>query len=172
MSEFGIDGVEGPPSFLIDAQLHELWWLRKLMYASSILSGLCSIGSTLLCPLAILDVVQLPSRFRNMRYEVCYCVAMSSIVTRIYTLREKSPMTPSIGPPPQPSAMQISLKYKQSQPKRLHAVLLQVLAELDDRVVGVGGLDAVGVVGDDEGLCGLEDNDAFLALCCVSVSEC
>ena len=60
----------------------------------------------------------------------------------------------------------------QTAPKRrrLHAVLLQVLAELDNRVVGVGGLDAVGVVGDNEGLCGLEDDDAFLALCCVSIS--
>jgi hypothetical protein len=48
-------------------------------------------------------------------------------------------------------------------------VLLQVLAELDDRVEGVGGLDAVGVVGNDEGLCGLEYDDAFLALCCVSL---
>jgi hypothetical protein len=48
-------------------------------------------------------------------------------------------------------------------------VLLQVLAELDHRVVGVGGLDAVGVVGDDEGLCGLEDDDTFLALCVVLV---
>jgi hypothetical protein len=52
-------------------------------------------------------------------------------------------------------------------PRRLHAVLLQVLAELDNRVVGVGSLDTVGVVGDDEGLCGLEDDDAFLALCVV-----
>jgi hypothetical protein len=48
-------------------------------------------------------------------------------------------------------------------------VLLQVLAELDDRVVGVRGLDAVGVVGDDEGLGSLEDDDAFLALCAVLV---
>ena len=97
--------------------------------------------------------------------KVCYCVAMSSIVHRIYTLPEQSPMMLAIGPPPQSPAMQISLKYKKVAPLgHLHAVLLQVLAELDDRVVGVGSLDAVGVVGDDEGLCGLEDDDAFLAL--------
>lgn len=56
-------------------------------------------------------------------------------------------------------------------PSRLVANLLEVLAQLDDRVEGVGRLDRVGVVGDEEGLCGLVGDDAFLALPCVSLSR-
>lgn len=54
-------------------------------------------------------------------------------------------------------------------PGCLVADLLEVLAQLDDRVEGVGRLDRVGVVGDEEGLCGLVGDDAFLALGCVSL---
>jgi hypothetical protein len=65
------------------------------------------------------------------------------------------------------------VKYKhvriQKRQACLVADLLEVLAELDDRVEGVGRLDRVGVVGDEEGLCGLVGNDAFLALRRVSV---
>jgi NAD/NADP transhydrogenase alpha subunit len=46
----------------------------------------------------------------------------------------------------------------------LVADLLEVLAQLDDRVVCVGCLDGVGVVGDEERLCGLVCDDADLAL--------
>ena len=48
-------------------------------------------------------------------------------------------------------------------------MLLEVLAELDDRVEGVGSLDGVGVVGDDDGLNGLEGDKALLALVLVLV---
>jgi hypothetical protein len=61
--------------------------------------------------------------------------------------------------------MQISLKYKQSQIEgALHSVLLQVLAELNYGVEGVGGLDGVGVVSDDDGLGSLECDDTLFAL--------
>lgn len=52
---------------------------------------------------------------------------------------------------------------------RLVADLLEVLAQLDDRVEGVGRLDRVRVVGDEERLCGLVDDDTFLALRVVSL---
>lgn len=51
-------------------------------------------------------------------------------------------------------------------------MLLEVLAELDDRVEGVGSLDSVGVVGDDDGLSGLEGDKALLALVLVLVLAC
>jgi hypothetical protein len=51
----------------------------------------------------------------------------------------------------------------------LVADLLEVFAKLDDRVEGVGRLDRVGVVGDEERLCGLVGDDALLALSCVSL---
>lgn len=68
--------------------------------------------------------------------------------------------------------MQISLKYKQAQIEgALHSVLLQVLAELDYGVEGVGGLDGVGVVSDDDGLGSLESDDALFSLgCCQYLS--
>ena len=66
--------------------------------------------------------------------------------------------------------MQISLKYKQARIEgALHSVLLQVLAELNYGVEGVGSLDGVGVVGDDDGLNGLEGDKALLALVLVLV---
>jgi hypothetical protein len=52
---------------------------------------------------------------------------------------------------------------------RLVADLLEVLAQLDDRVECVGRLDRVGVVGDEQRLCGLVGDDALLALGSVSV---
>jgi hypothetical protein len=60
------------------------------------------------------------------------------------------------------------VKYKhvrmQRRGARLVADLLEVLAQLDDRVECVGRLDRVGVVGDEERLCGLVGDDALLAL--------
>lgn len=55
-----------------------------------------------------------------------------------------------------------------SKRRRLVADLLEVFTQLDDRVVGVGRLDGVGVVGDEKRLCGLVCDDASLALLCVS----
>lgn len=52
--------------------------------------------------------------------------------------------------------------------RRLVADLLEVLAQLNYRGVGVGSLDGIGVVGDEERLCGLECDDAFFALLLVS----
>lgn len=70
----------------------------------------------------------------------------------------------------------MSLKYKQGRSKGiLVSNLLEVLCQLDDRVEGVGGLDRVGVVGDEEGLGRLNGYDAFLALwsllafCCLEI---
>jgi len=42
--------------------------------------------------------------------------------------------------------------------------ILQVHTELNDSVVGIGGLDFFWVMGDDEGLGGLVGDDAFLTL--------
>jgi hypothetical protein len=60
------------------------------------------------------------------------------------------------------------VKYKhvrmQRRGARLVADLLEVLAQLDDRVECVGRLDRVGVVGDEERLCGLVGDDALLTL--------
>jgi hypothetical protein len=60
------------------------------------------------------------------------------------------------------------VKYKhvrmQRRGARLVADLLEVLAQLDNRVECVGRLDRVGVVGDEERLCGLVGDDALLAL--------
>lgn len=68
--------------------------------------------------------------------------------------------------------MQISLKYRQSRIEgALHSVLLQVLAELNYGVEGVGSLDGVGVVGDDDGLGSLESDDALFSLGLLSVLE-
>jgi len=68
--------------------------------------------------------------------------------------------------------MQISLKYKQARIEgTLHSVLLQVLAELNYGVEGVGGLDGVGVVRDDDGLGSLESDDALFSLGLLSVLE-
>jgi hypothetical protein len=62
-----------------------------------------------------------------------------------------------------------SVKYKHVELQaRLVADLLQVLAQLDNGVERIWRLDGVGVVGDEECLCGLVGDDAFLALCCVS----
>jgi hypothetical protein len=57
-----------------------------------------------------------------------------------------------------------SVKVQNTFYPGLVAHLLEVLAQLDDRVEGVGRLDRVGVVGDEERLCGLVGDDAFLAL--------
>jgi hypothetical protein len=64
------------------------------------------------------------------------------------------------------------LKYKLCPKMRggLVADLLEIFAQLDDRVEGVGRLDRVGVVSDEERLCGLVGDDAFLALACVSIA--
>lgn len=40
----------------------------------------------------------------------------------------------------------------------------EVVCELLDSVGGYAGLDVLGVVGDEDGHVGLDDNDAFLAL--------
>lgn len=57
------------------------------------------------------------------------------------------------------------LKYKQRpKARRLVSDLLEVLAELDDRVEGGGRRDGVGVVGDEKRLGGLVGDDALLAL--------
>ena len=65
----------------------------------------------------------------------------------------------------QVEGMQISLTSKLFQIRdALHAVLLEVVAELGDRGEGVGRLDGLGVVSDDDGLAGLEGNNTLLAL--------
>jgi hypothetical protein len=51
-----------------------------------------------------------------------------------------------------------------SKGRRSVADLLEVFAQLDDRVVGSGRLNRVGVVGDEERLCGLVCDDAGLTL--------
>jgi hypothetical protein len=87
---------------------------------------------------------------------------MSSIVTHINALQElhcNSVHHTSI------RGYANILKAKTGSNRRhLVSDLLEVLAQLDNRVVSVGCLDSVGVVGDEEGLGGLEGNDAFLAL--------
>lgn len=66
--------------------------------------------------------------------------------------------------------MQISLTYKQSRGRDiLHSVLLQVVSKLGDGGESVGSLDGFGVMGDDDGLAGLEGNDALFALVLQSV---
>jgi hypothetical protein len=66
--------------------------------------------------------------------------------------------------------MQISLKYKQSRTEgALHSVLLQVVAKFSYGVEGVGGLDSVGVVSDDDSLGGLEGDNTLFALGCISI---
>jgi hypothetical protein len=48
------------------------------------------------------------------------------------------------------------------------ANLEKILLQLDERVVGVWCLNVDGVVGDEDGLLGFGDDDAFLALVIVS----
>lgn len=48
--------------------------------------------------------------------------------------------------------------------RRLVSDLLEVLSQLDDRVVGGRSRDAVGMVSDEKCLCGLVGNNAFFAL--------
>ena len=69
-----------------------------------------------------------------------------------------------------PVLCRYSIKYKHSRRSKdiLVSHLLQVLAELGGGVVGVGGLDAVWVVGDDKGLGGLDDDDALFTLILLS----
>ena len=58
--------------------------------------------------------------------------------------------------------------------KNMHALVadaLEVVCELHDGVEGVCELDFLGVVGDEDGLCGFDGDDAFLALSCL-VSTC
>jgi hypothetical protein len=48
-------------------------------------------------------------------------------------------------------------------------VLLKVVSELNDRVESVGSLDVFIVVGNDDGLTGLEGDNALFALVSLSV---
>lgn len=64
--------------------------------------------------------------------------------------------------------MQVSSTSTIQPSKRLVAHLLEVLAQRGDVVEGDGGLAVGVVVADEERLCGLVGDDAFLALGAVS----